>query len=72
MTANVLAETIIFHVLMDYIYYRWLSQLERDGITGPYSIYNYDPKGKFTQRIDYTEDGLVMGGYDPDNPLNSF
>lgn len=32
MTANVLAETIIFHVLMDYIYYRWLSDYEGHSI----------------------------------------
>lgn len=39
---------------------------------GEYSCYTYDSKGKLRQRIDYTNDGIVHGGYDADNPLATF
>ena len=48
------------------------AHLDENEITGPHSIYNYYPNGNLSERIDYDADGTVMGGYDPDNPLNTY
>lgn len=42
------------------------------GIESEYSISTLKPDGSLSQRIDYLSDGTVKGGYDPDEPLNSF
>lgn len=41
-------------------------------IMGPYSHYHYKSDGSLSYRTDHEADGVVHGGYDPDDPLATF
>ena len=41
-------------------------------IMGPYSHYHYKNDGSLSYRTDHEADGVVHGGYDPDDPLATF
>ena len=54
------------------IFAKLLKYIEDNGIQCEHSRYTYDSEGNVSQRIDYTADGVVHGGWDADNPMADF
>ncbi len=54
------------------LFAKLLDEMKKRDIRCQSSRHTYDANGKLTQRIDYTADGIVHGGWDADNPLATF